>query len=377
VEQVAPQARVLQRYGGGWRIEEQLEGRQALLSVDEPEVFGWYGALHDAEVSLEAEATPWPDAADVELRVVTDSTATLRVRCVLEPRLRCRRDDGPVLRVRTGGLSLAFDADTFAERRLTDVRSEDVRAIEVLAGPADPGVLRQSTQLDLGVWRLDAPVHPEGDAALDGVQLETLLGTLGGLRAEAWVDEAADRGALRRIRVEQVPRRGLDAELVVELLPECVVRVSGHRPARVSAGVCETLGLDLLVRWPLQRSLDLARGLELTEGGQTTRLERRGEAWAEADGSPAPRANAWLEAMHARTAARVRQGTPPSEPRWHLHVLPGRGTAYAFEGDARWARLEGAPWFYALDEEDAASDGDGEGEDDEGDEDAPQEAAPE
>lgn len=354
IEQRTPQARVLQRYGGGWRIEESIGGRQARLSVDEPEVFGWYDALHDAEVILEAEAEGAPgfEVPDVELLVVTDSTATLRLRCTLGPPLRCRRDDGPVLQVRRSPPVLAFDADTFAERRLTALRSEDVRAIEILAGPADPQVLRQSAHFDLGIWRMDAPDHPEGDAALDGMALERLLGGLGGLRAQAWVDDAADVAARRRIRVERVPRRGQDPVLEIDVLPDCVVRVSGHRPARLPEGPCETLERDLLVQWPLQRILDLARGLELSRDGQTVALSRKGDAWARNDGGPAPEASAWLEGIHERTASGVRRADPPGPAAWRLRVLPGQGTAFVVEGGQGWARFEGEDWLYRLDETD-------------------------
>ncbi|MEM9462635.1 MAG: hypothetical protein AAGF11_51280 [Myxococcota bacterium] len=354
IEQRVPQARVLQRHGGGWRIEESKGDRETQLSVDEPEVFAWYDALHDAEVTLEAvaEDAPAPEwsTPDVELLVVTDSTATLRLRCILGPPMRCRRDDGPVLHVRRPPPALAFDADTFAERRLTALRSEDVRAIEILAGPADPQVLRQSAHFDLGVWRMDAPVHPEGDAALDGMALERLLGVLGGLRAQAWVDDAADVAARRRIRVERVPRRGQDPVLEIDVLPDCVVRVTGHRPARLPEGPCETLGQDLLVQWPLQRLLDLARGLELSRGGETIALSRKGDAWARLDGGPAPEVSAWLDRMHARTASGVRRAEPPVSVAWRLRVLPGQGTAFVVDGGRGWVRFEGEDWHYRLDE---------------------------
>ncbi len=349
IEQRSPEVRVLQRYGGGWRIEETIGDRQAQLSVDEPEVFRWYEALGDAEVTLvEGPAPGEGTAPDVELNLVTDSTATLRLRCWSEPSLTCQRDDGPALAVRESALRVAFDAESFAERRLTAVRSEDVRAIEILAGPAGPDVLRQSAHFDLGVWRLDAPIHPEGDAALDAMRLEGLLGALGGLRADAWVDDAADVAAVRRLRVERVPRRGQEPVLEVELLPDCVARIAGHRPARMSEGTCRTLGQDLLVEWPLQRIIDTARTLELTLGGRTTRLQRRGEVWAGPDGAPASEDNAWLDRMHERTSVGVRRGEPGGEPAWSLRVLPTQGTAFTLEGGADWVRFEGRDWFHRL-----------------------------
>lgn len=351
VEQLAPTSRVLQRWGGGWRLEESIDGRIARFDVDEPEVFRWYEALHDAEVGLGAPPPgDDPGPPDVELRLLTDSTVTLRVRCHAGPPWRCRRDDGPWLELRQAEPRLAFDPDTFAPRRLAELSAEDVRAIEILAGPAGDDVLRQSAHFDLGVWRLDAPLHPEGDAALDAMRLEAMLGALAGLRAEAWVDGAADDAALRRVRVERVPRRDQAPTLEVELLPDCVVRMEGHRPARLSEGTCETLGQDLLVEWPLQRAIDTARGLELTRSGRTARLERQGEVWAHPDGAPEPEANAWLQRMHERTAPRVRRAAPPSAATWRLRVLPTRGTAYAFEGADAWARIEGEDWWYQLDE---------------------------
>jgi len=62
---------------------------------------------------------------------------------------------------------------TFAERRLMAIDPGEARALEILPGSGE-GV-RQSVRLDLGVWRLDAPNHPDGNGALDEVRLETLL----------------------------------------------------------------------------------------------------------------------------------------------------------------------------------------------------------
>ncbi|MCX4244595.1 hypothetical protein [Paraliomyxa miuraensis] len=353
IELLHPETRVLARYGGGWRLEEPVEGgRTSVLDVDEPEVFRWYQALHEAEVSLPStdDATPWPEVADVDLRLTTDSTATLRLRCTsVEGSMRCRRDDGPVLEVRQAQLPpLAFDADAFAERRLTEGRADEARALEILPGPAGPEVVRQSMHFDLGVWRLDAPVHPEGDAALDSMRLEAMLAVLSGLRAEAWVEGMDDAAAVRRLRLERVPRRGQDAALEVELLSDCVVRVTGQRPARLSEGTCETLRQDLLVELPLQRAIDLARGLELTRERSTVRLQRTGAAWVDEQGGPAREANAWLRRMHEVSASELVAGEPAAPQTWELRVLPTEGTAFAFEGGEGWLRLRGEDWWYRL-----------------------------
>lgn len=350
VELRVPAARVLSRYGGGWRIEEDAAGRTATFDVSEPEVYRWYQALHEAEVSLAPPEPAWPATPAVELVLVTDSTVQLRLACTGPEPLRCRRDDGPVVDVRGKGLpALAFDLDAFTERRLTDVRADEVRAIELLPGPAGPQVVRQSLHFDLGIWRLDAPVHPEGDAALDSLRLEALLATAGALRAEAWVDDAADVAAERRLRIERVPRRGQDPALELELLPGCLVRVAGQRPGRLSEGACETLRQDLLVDVPLQRPLDLARKLEVTrDGGPPERLERKGAAWVDEDGGPATKTNAWLARLHERRATALVQGPPAGAPAWQLRVLPAEGTAFVLEGADAWARVEGQEWHYRL-----------------------------
>lgn len=352
VELREPAPRVLRRYGGAWRIEEDHDGRTTVFDVDEPEVFRWYDALHDAEVSLD-EDDGAPFSPTVDLTLVTDSTATLRLRCTDEEPRRCRRDDGPVLRLRQRIPPLAFDVDTFAERRLTALPSEDARALEILPGADEEAVVRQSMQLDLGVWRLDAPMHPAGDAALDELRLEALLGTLGALRAEAWVD-APEGGPLRRLRIERVPRGGADPVLEIELYEGCVARVEGQRPARLSEGACETLGRDLLVELPIERAVVIARGLELTRDGRTVRLSPRGESWTDEDGGPASEANAWLRGWMDRPAPSLRGGRPPSPVEWTLRVLPREGTAFVFEGGPGWLGLEGASWWYAVPQEEGS-----------------------
>lgn len=367
-----PEARVLSRYGGGWRIEEDAGGRRVVLDVSEPEVYRWYQALHEAEVSLAPPDAPWSDAPAVELELGTDSTVALRLRCAAGEPLRCRRDDGPVLEVRGRPPRVAFDVDAFAERRLASVRLDDVRAVEILPGPADGSVVRQSARFDLGVWRLDAPVHPEGDAALDSLRLEAILGTVAGLRAEGWVDEAAEPVAERILRVEQVPQRGQDPVLEVELLPGCVARVGGQRPGRLSPGACETLRQDLLVPQPFERMIDGARGLELTlDDDGLVRLARKGAAWVDAQGGPAPEATAWLERLRGRTAAGVASGEPDEPRRFQLRVRPAEGTAFVVEGGDGWARIAGQGWWYRLTD---ASEGDA---DPEGDADSGGDADPE
>lgn len=346
-------SRVLRRHGGGWRIEEPQGDRTTIFDVEESEVYRWYRALHEAEVELDESAEPWPEAVAVDLTLVTDSTATLRVRCTNDAPLRCRRDDGPGLVLRGDVPSLAFDVDAFAERRLMSVASEDVRAIEILPGSDASTVVRQSVHFDLGVWRLDAPHHPEADAALDERALEALLGTVGGLRAEAWVERPEGEAPWRRIRVERVPQRGQDPAIEVMLYEGCVVEIAGHRSARLGEGACEILKDDLLVTLPVERSLLGARGLELTLGDEPTiRLLRNGAVWADETGGPAAEANAWLVQWIERETAGLRRGARPSSVRWRLRILPTRGTAFVYEGGAGWLGVEGEAWFYGVGDRD-------------------------
>ena len=63
---------------------------------------------------------------------------------------------------------LAFTKETFADRRLLSFEAGEVRGLELLPGPTSDRV-RQSVRLDLGVWRLDAPLHDDTAAALTAV----------------------------------------------------------------------------------------------------------------------------------------------------------------------------------------------------------------
>src|SRR6187200_2624140 len=105
--------------------------------------------------------------------------------------MHCRLDDGPWVIVATRAPDLAFSRETFESRRLAALDVDDVRAIEIMPGPGDPGV-RQSIHFDLGLWRSDAPAQPVGDDFLDEEHLQGLLLAVAGARAQAWVTLGED-----------------------------------------------------------------------------------------------------------------------------------------------------------------------------------------
>jgi hypothetical protein len=353
VEQAAPHARRLRRFGGGWVIEED----GALVEVAEPEVFRWYAALQATEVELGADDLTPGFTPTQRLTIETDSGQTLRLACGPAGALplACARDDGPPLRVVGSPPALAFGRETFADRRLLSLRADEVRSLEILPGGGAPGV-RQSVRLDLGVWRLDAPAHPDGVAVLDEVRLESMLAALASLRAEAWT-AVPGTGPLRSIRVERT-RGGPEGagELAIDLHAGCIGHIPGQKQAaQLGASACEALADDLLYNDPLRFWLGQARSLQLTDllaPGERVVLLRRDDAdsWTVESGDAAL-AEA-LGAWEGFRSAGIRSGEPPGAAAlqakiWRAGVAAIRiDLGPIVDGAPAWVRLTGSPWFY-------------------------------
>lgn len=367
IAQSLPAPRSLVRHGGGWRLEETLGERQIATEVDESEVFRWYGELHDAEVEpLQVTDGVGVDGAGVD---GTDTTApvgppavshtlstehgvTMTLACwsnvVGGPLQVCRRDAGPWLALRQPLRALALDPELFSDRRLVSALSvDDARAIEILAGPASPGpTRRQSAHFDLGVWRLDAPTHPDGDDAMDSTKLEALLAAVAGLRAQRWAEPPAS-APLRVVRVDQVARAGVSETIAVALHEGCVVVVDGGRPGIVSESTCRRLSADLLFADPLHAWFLNADALELAAAGEpAVPLQRAGEQWTRADGAELGPLAGTIRRLRAFEASDVIQGSPAGEPQWTLRVRPRRGPPFVVNIGANWAQVQGADWHY-------------------------------
>lgn len=346
-----PAARKLVRRGGEWFFAEDERG---LVPVAEVEVRRWYQALHQLEVALaespgEGEGGE-PFEPDWALAVHADTREVLQVACRLgaDPVL-CVRDGGALLRV-LGEVprNLAFEAETFAERRLTAIGPGEVRSLEIL--PADPRstTVRQSIHADLGVWELDAPTHPDDSGAIDVDRVETLLWALRQLRAEVWV-EAPDVLPLRRLAVEVVPAQGLHRRIEVTLYPDCIVEVEDHPPAGISLAQCEAIGRDLLFDDPLRFWLERSRGVEVADrdGQRRVFLRRRDQQFVTDDGRAidealAQQVTVWIDWR----AAGLREGEPPTPLAWTLDVRRDFGPPAQVEIGEGWVRLRGATWYY-------------------------------
>lgn len=363
IELEQPAKRELDRRGGGeWFVAEDDGG---LKPVAEAEVRRWYRTLGNLEVAL-AEAQPLGpgDAVDQDpsarafepdwtLLVHADTGEVLRVSCRLagDPVL-CTRDGGALLRV-LGEVprNLVFDAETFVERRLTEIGAGEIRALEILPPSEDPRstTVRQSVHADMGSWELDAPAHPDDSGAINQDRLETLLWALQQLRAEAWVDEPTV-APLRRITAEVVPAQGLHRSIAVALYPNCVVEVEGHPPAAIATAQCQALSTDLLFDDPLKFWLERSRAVEVAkaDGSQRVLLRRRGEQFVTDDDRPlddealARQLDAWMQWR----SAGLREGQPPTPVAWTLDVRRDFGPSAQVEIGDGWARVKGAGWYY-------------------------------
>jgi hypothetical protein len=360
--------RSLVRRSGVWLFDAGAgEGSEP---VSEDEVARWYGNLSRVDVValLDEPATdPAPPEgappiaedpddepefdADVELAIHADTGEILRIRCrTHEGESECVRDEGPRLRV-LGGLprNLAFEAETFAARRLIDAGAGEIRELEILAGEAEGGV-RQSVEQDMGVWRLDAPAHVDNEAgALDEVRLETLLAILSSLRAEAW-REPPNEPSLRRFELDLVPEQGPRRTIALTLFPDCVVEVEG-RSAAIAEADCAVLGEDLLFDDPLRLWIDGARTIEILANVQPparpTFLRRQHGRFETVDGRPIDdtvdaRLRNWIDWR----SAGLRSGDPPTPVEWTLDIRRNQLPDVHAELGEGWVRLRGADWYY-------------------------------
>lgn len=342
IEQRRPHASVLRRDGGGWVIERTVDGKQEVATVGESEVFRWYDELHRARM-----ATREPMAAresEVELVVSTDATTTLRLGCARDrdAAWTCKRDDESGYAV-TIPVELAFTPDTFADRQLAAIDPGDVRAIEV----AGRTVVRQGAHLDLGVWRLDAPRHPAGDAALDELRLEELVSTVSRLRAVEWVQRPESEPE-RSIRVERVATDSRASAIDLRVWSGCIVAVGEGPAARVSEGSCRGLATDILIDAPLERAIEDAAALEIRIGDAAVPLVREGESWRRADGEPLGALVDPLRRWPTLVATRLVPGEPSGAVVAVLAVEPSVGEPYTIEVADGWARIVGQAWYYPL-----------------------------
>ena len=364
IEQHAPHRRRLRRFGGSWVVEENGN----LVEVAEPEVFRWYSALQTTEVELTREDLATGFVPRVRLTIETDSGQSLMLACgpAGSLALACARDEGPPLRVVGTPPELAFSRETFADRKLLSFESGELRSLELLPGASSGGV-RQSVRLDLGVWRLDAPTHPDGAAVLDEVRLEAVLAALQGLRAEAWTPAPTSAPA-RVLRIERGRGgSGDEGSLGVELhLPHpeqpalCVAHVPGQpQAARLSESTCATLQDDLLYNDPLRYWLTQARSVQVTDRGgaeRTAMLRREGPATGEGASWSVESGDTTLLAELPRWVTFRSAGLRIGEPRGAtaIEAKIWRSGAAAIrvdlgpivDGAPAWVRLGGSPWYY-------------------------------
>ncbi|MBX7082972.1 MAG: DUF4340 domain-containing protein [Nannocystaceae bacterium] len=348
IAQLRPQASTLRRQGGGWVIERAVSGGGTeVVAVPEPEVLRWYTALHDARLDTDA---PRPAVSPtVELEVVSDSTARLRLSCAPDhgadddagDAMICARQGEPAFALRLP-VAPDFTPESFAQRQLLALGSDELRALELQG----PGLARQAAHLDLGVWRLDAPAHPEGDAVLDEDAIVQLGAALGGARALAWT-EPPDEPPLRTIRLERTVRAGRGAEVGVTLWSDCRVRVDEGPTARVGEGTCEALARDLLVTTPLERVLEDATRLVVDgEDSRAFALVRRdGELVPEQGVVPGALQQA-LRGWPQWRARSIVAPAPVGTARWTLAIEPRTGEPWTLELGEGWARVRGADWGY-------------------------------
>lgn len=344
----------LRRKSGGWVLDDGT----LRVEADETEVFRWYDTLSRVELApLPKDVDTSTFVAGHVLTIDTDSTQVLRLACGQAPRKTdpegpttgkrawwCSRDDGPPRLVLSESIAPTFDAATFSDKSLASYGPGEARAIEVVHGPADGDGLRVSAHLELGVWTLDAPDHPDGDSAIDQLRLEGLLGELGSLRAETWLD-TAPATVIRSLRVEVLPEDGAARAVEVMLHPDCVVSV-GDRVATVEASTCQALQGGLFYDDPIRDWFRGARSVSVARDGETTLVVRKDEGWTLESGEAVPaELLRTLDDLEAWRSSGIAPGPGASVQTTLVVRRDGAPTVTVEVGEGT-AQLENAPWHY-------------------------------
>ena len=285
--QQSPKDLVLERASGGWGLRTSAED-MASVPVSEGEVYRWFSRLRSSRITPLPEESAAKVRSDYQIVIEGDRGVNYRLDCgrVDEGGLACRRDGGPLHLVvgATTGL-LVFDRTTFEDKTLVDIRPMDVRELELDVARTGDGVakngggVRTSARNDLGAWRLDAPEHPDLDAALDHVRLEQILTTLSLLRASEWVE--GDSLDVERVITVGVAGSGTEApsNLQIVLGRGCRCQVDGGRVAVLDPRTCAALRGEILYDDPVRGWLRESSRVEWGEGVDVVVAQRRGEAW--------------------------------------------------------------------------------------------------
>lgn len=349
VRQQAPEDLVLERASGGWSLRTSVED-SAPSPVSEGEVYRWFTRLRAVRIA------GWPsgDAPSVrseyQLVIEGDRGVNYRLDCgrVDGGGIACRRDGGPLyLAVGATTEPFIFDQSTFEDKTLVDIRPMDVRELELSGGAREERV-RTSVRNDFGVWRLDAPEHPDLDAALDHVRLEQLLTTLSSLRAIDWTSSAL--GDVERTLTVGVAGSGAEGPSQIEVAVDrsCRCQVNDGRVAVLDDGTCAALGVEVLFDDPVRAWLREASRVEWGEGDTLAIARRRGEAWEVESVDPQRREDmelllARLEDWRAERLLKV-EGDRSSGER--IVLRRDAGVDVTLNVTPTTVRVAGLPWAY-------------------------------
>jgi hypothetical protein len=342
---------MLRRRTGGWLLDEE----ERTYEVPDDEVYRWYQTVSEAQFDLRADPLPADGfEAAWTLLVATSPEDRLELSCgevklgPREGRWACARDRAQPRLLLGEVPAFSFDSDTLADRRVLRFAVADVRSLELMGGRA----VRQALRQDLGVWRLDAPEHPDGDGALDQVRIENILGSLSSLRADEWL-EGVTMPLQREWRVQVAPggSAGQGAERVLRIHEGCEATVEGLRAFRLGPRACEILGGDLFFDDPLRHWLRASTTLQVRDVAQDQGLllRRSPDGWRAGDGSAlgpvwAGRMQRWMELR----SAGLRAGAPPGPPIFEFDLQRTEAAPVRLSLGEGWLGIDGSAWWYEL-----------------------------
>ncbi len=324
IEAHAPHALTLERDGGEWiaRIPQPDDGVHT-QRVSAAVVFALTQRMAAMDVALASKNVAWTPSLGFTVVPMAGMGSAMRVLCgVHDGAPLCRRNEGPLLQLLHGSLAeLTLVPEQLAQHRLLTHTSAEVQSLRI----ACEGSVAQSVALDLGVWQLETPTHPQPERAVDDAAVERVLDTLAAASMQT-PTFSAPQPAQCTLTLTYAAGWTSARTQTLTLDRGCQLHAQ-HGAAHLPAPACLQLQSSLLRDDPLRMLLEDAQFVDATQAERRLHWSRVGDRLVRAHGQPDDDADGWLghwQGLHVNGL--VHRPVPPPNA-WRLQVVTGTGAS--------------------------------------------------